>query len=202
MEYSKINQHRRAINYFDADKQITPEQLREIYDAAKLAPTSFNLQPYKVIVAHSGEIKEKLMAVGFNQPKIKEASAVLVIFGYKKAYLHWDDIIADFIGKGYLKEGQADMYKGMAKSLYQESESEFVSRNAGLFAMNFMLAAADKGWETHPMDGMDKNGVSELFGLGEDYLPVMMIAIGSRKPETKALPRLDRKKFEQVFEIK
>ncbi len=91
----------------------------------------------------------------------------------------------------------------MAKNLYAgEKEIGFVSRNVGLLAMNFMLAAKDRGWDTHAMDGFDIEAVKKLFGLPEKYLPVMLVAIGKKLPTQELLPRAMRRRFNDVCEVR
>jgi nitroreductase len=201
MDYNQLNQERRSINFFDTNATITAGDIRAIYDEAALAPTSFNMQPYKVVAAISADAKSKLLPAAFNQPKITEASAVLAFFGDRNAFKNWDDVSRDMLEKGYLTPDKVEMYKGMAQNLYSGKEDAFVSRNTGLFAMNFMLAAKNRGWDTHPMDGMDGEAVRKLFGLGEEYLAVMLVAIGKLKPGTNLLPRGMRRSFDQVFQV-
>lgn len=202
MEYRKINEKRRSVNFFDPDVKITKKDIKAIYDVARLAPSSFNMQPYKIMVALSDEMKEKLLPAANKQPKVKDASATLAFFGYKKTYKHWDDILEDWKEKGYVYEDGVDTYKNMAVQLYQDHEEEFVARNVGILAMNFMLAAKEQGWDTHPMDGMDPEAVRKVFGLDRDFLAVMLLTIGKKKPDAKLLPRGMRRDFEEVFEIR
>jgi len=199
MEYRELNENRRSVNFFDPDVSITVEEIEAIYEQAKLAPSSFNFQPLKIVLALSQEIREKLREAANGQPKVTEASAVLVLFGNTRQYLESEEIFIDRIDKGYMKKEELPMYLEMAKSLYEGKEIGFVSRNAGIFAMNFMLAALDNGWDTHPMDGFNIEAVQELFGLDSKYYPVMLIAIGKKKPGLRLFPRCKRKNFEDVF---
>ena len=202
MEYLEANGYRRSINNFDPEARITVDELKEIYQQARLTPSSFNFQPWKVVVAHSPEIKARLREVALNQPKVTEASAILVFFGNTKQYLESDDVIQDRIKSGRMTEEDVPGMIGMARQLYDGRETGFVSRNVGLLAMNFMLSALDQGWETHPMDGFDIEGVQNLFGLGPKYLPVMMVAIGKRSPDLELHPRAMRRSFDEVFEVR
>ncbi|MEJ5347385.1 MAG: nitroreductase family protein [Desulfosoma sp.] len=200
MEWSALNEKRRSVNFFDPSVTITASDLQKIYDAAKLAPSSFNLQPWKVVAVLSKEEKEKLRAVAMNQPKVTEASAVLVLFGNTQQFLECQDVLDDRVTKGYLKAEAVPQVTAIMQQLYGgERALGYASRNVGLFAMNFMLAALDQGWDTHPMDGFDVEGVQKLFGLDPKYVPVMLIAIGRKRPDAPLLPRGMRRSFEEVF---
>jgi len=202
MEYSEANKQRRAVNVFDPAVAIKEDELKRIFEEASLAPSSFNFQPWKVVIALSAKAKEGLKRAAFGQAKVTEASAVLVFFGNTKQYLESDDVFDDWVEKGYLKAGEVEKTKGMAKGLYGGREVAFVSRNVGLLAMNIMLAAKNRGWDTHPMDGFDIAAVKNLFGLDEKYLPVMLVAIGKKPSEHKLLPRALRRSFERTCEIR
>lgn len=203
MEYSNINQQRRSVNLFDSSVKIGEEEIESIFNEASLAPSSFNLQPWRVIIALTPDIKARLQAVAFDQKKVTQASAVLVFFGNTKQYLESEDVFSDGVEKGYMKEEAVEGTRQMANNLYAgDKEIGFVSRNVGLLAMNFMLAAKDRGWDTHAMDGFDIEAVKELFGLPDKYLPVMLVAIGKKLPTMNLLPRAMRRSFEDVCEVR
>jgi len=203
MEYSSVNQQRRSVNVFDPSVKISEEEIESIFQEANLAPSSFNLQPWKIIVALTPAIKTGLKAAAFNQGKVTQASAVLVFFGNTRQYLESDDIFSDWVKKGYLEEYKVDETKQMAENLYAgDKEIGFVSRNVGLLAMNFMLSAQDRGWDTHAMDGFDIEAVKELFDLPDKYLPVMLVAIGKKLPSQKLLDRAMRRSYYDVCEVR
>lgn len=200
MEWKALNERRRSVNFFDPSVTITASDLEKIYEAAKLAPSSFNLQPWKVVAVISEEEKQKLRAVAMNQPKVTEASAVLVLFGNSRQFLESQDVFADRVAKGYMKAVVVPQAMAVAESLYGGDRAlGFVSRNAGLFAMSLMFAALDQGWDTHPMDGFDVEGVRNLMGLDSKYVPVMLVAIGKKRPDAALPPRGMRRSFDEVF---
>ena len=47
--------------------------------------------------------------------------------------------------------------------------------------MTLMLAASDMGYATCPMIGFDPAKVSEIVGLDEEHIPVMMVVLGKEK---------------------
>ncbi|MCX7823512.1 MAG: nitroreductase family protein [Syntrophobacterales bacterium] len=198
----EIAEKRRAVNFFDSSVAITDDDLRSIYEIAKLSPSSFNLQPWRVIVVRSPEKRERLRELAMNQPKVTEASAILVFVGRGKAYEEdVDRVLRDRVSKGYMSEQIVDRVKEVIRNLYGGREVAFASRNVGLFAMLFMLAAESEGWDTHPMDGFDVEGVREFLQLGEGEFPVMMMALGKKQREATLLPRPERKSFEEVFSV-
>jgi putative NAD(P)H nitroreductase len=199
MELKEILESRRAVNFFDKERDIDESVIRQIYDLAKFTPTSFNLQPVKIILVHDQAGKEKLKQAAFNQPKIGEAPYTAILLGNKKAYEQMDPILDDFVSKGYYPASSKDTVKGMAKNLYSgENERAFVGRNVGLFAMTFMLAAKSLGIDSHPMDGMDAAAVKKAFNVPDDYDVVMLIALGYFQKDKTLLTRAARRSFEEA----
>ncbi|MEJ5299685.1 MAG: nitroreductase family protein [Thermodesulforhabdaceae bacterium] len=198
----EIAEKRRAVNFFDSSVAITDDDLRKIYETARLAPSSFNLQPWRVIVVRTPEKRAQLKEMAMNQPKVTEASAILVFVGRGKAYeTDIDKTLQDRIAKGYMSEQAVDKVKEAVRRLYEGREIAFASRNVGLFAMLFILAAEAEGWDTHPMDGFDVEKVKEFLELGDGEFPVMMVALGKKRPDATLLPRPERKTFEEVFTV-
>jgi nitroreductase len=50
MDFLDLINHRREVNYFDPNKDVTDEILKEIVETAAKMPSSFNLQPWSLIV--------------------------------------------------------------------------------------------------------------------------------------------------------
>lgn len=199
MNYSDVVESRRAAQYFDAEKSVDEETVKKIFDLAKLAPSSFNIQPWRALMVSSADGKQKLQECAFNQPKVSQAAHNIVLLGDTKSYQDMDWVINDFIEKGFFPEENREVIKGMAKSLYQgENEKPFVSRNVGLFGMALMNAAASMGVDSHPMDGFDAGALRKAFNIPENLYPVMIIAIG-RRPEGKEYkPRGIRRGFDEI----
>src|SRR4051812_42265914 len=77
---SRAIHDRRATPSFDG-RPIPFEDLRRILDAGLSAPSAYNLQPWRFIVVRSPEQKHRLRSACYNQPKVDEASAVIVACG-------------------------------------------------------------------------------------------------------------------------
>ena len=58
--------------------KIPQDKMDNILRAIQLAPSSFGLTPYSVIVVESDELKEKLTPAAYGQPQIMKSSAVIV----------------------------------------------------------------------------------------------------------------------------
>jgi len=72
----EIIKKRRSVRSYEA-KPIDDEIIKEIIDAARLAPSAKNLQEWKFIVVRDEKTKEKLVEAAKGQRFVKEASVVI-----------------------------------------------------------------------------------------------------------------------------
>ncbi|HRS97175.1 MAG TPA: nitroreductase family protein, partial [Smithella sp.] len=169
MEFKDVMKQRRAVNFFDSTRDISNAQIQQIIETAALSPSGFNLQPWKVIAVKDKQQKENLRKAAMNQPKITEAPVVLIILadreGWKKGNDSFEKNFLQSVKEGTLKKEQYEWFAKATQSLYgatAERQLAFACKNAGFFAMSLMLAAKDAGFDSHPMDGFDIDGVREL----------------------------------------
>ena len=83
MNYREITDKRRSINFFDPEKDVSEAQLDEMIELASKAPSSFNLQPWNLIVLRDKERKEALKSLAWDQPKVVEAPVTLIVLADK-----------------------------------------------------------------------------------------------------------------------
>jgi nitroreductase len=202
MELREAIRGRRSINFFDPQRSIPPEVLRELLELANLAPSSFNLQPWKVVVVQSPERKQALRRCAMDQPKAQEASAVLIITAAPEAVEeHMERVLQSWLQLGYIREEAREVYRKMAAELYGQPRSErrrlWAAKNAALFAMLLMLAAQALGLQTHPMDGFDEACLKREFHIPQEHVVPMLVAVGYPRPGLKLLPRAYRRPLEE-----
>ena len=202
MESVNLIKERRSINFFNAGFELTQEKLKELLDLANLAPSSMNMQPWRVIAVKSPDRKKVLREIAFNQPKVEEASVVLIIIA-DPALLekNMDAVLSNWAELGYIKEEAKEKSKSSALYLYSEADSTirkiWAVKNASLFAMSIMFAAKALGLESHPMDGFDEAKLKLEFGIEELCIVPMLIALGQINPGTKLLPRAMRRQINE-----
>lgn len=198
MDVLQAIKERRSINFFETGREISDARIKELLETANLAPSSFNLQPWRVIVVRNTDRKKVLRKCAFDQPKVEDASAVLIMIADPKGVEeNTDRMLNSWQELGYMKPEMRETYKGMIKNLYSEEGSLkrklFAVKNTSLFAMNLMLTARGMGFETHPMDGFDEDCIKKEFNIPADKIIPMLIAVGNLKSGIKLLPRAFRR---------
>lgn len=172
------------------DKPVSTEQLHAIWDLMKMAPTSANQLPARLVWCVSQESREKLAACSAptNAPKIMSAPVAVIIAmdTQFQEQLPWLFPHADarswFTGNDALRE-----------------RSAFI--NTTLQAAYFIMAARAIGLDTGPMTGFSNEAVDAAF-LAEtpDYKSVMISTLGYGDPASifDRSPRPDFDVFNRI----
>lgn len=191
MEFKDIITNRRAINFFDPEKDVDDATIRQLLEIAEKTPSSFNLQPWKLIVVRTTGEKEKLRKLAFDQPKVTEAPVILMVLADRSGWQEGNPTLERHFSESMQPE-QREWFINTTQALYggsEEAAQAFANKNAGLFAMSVMYAASDRGLHTHPMDGFDHNGVRNAFGIPDNFWVPMLIAVGHAKPGLEIHPK-------------
>jgi putative NAD(P)H nitroreductase len=202
MDVIQAIKERRSINYFETGRAISDDKLKELFEIANLSPSSFNLQPWKIIVVRDPGRKKVLRQCAFNQPKVEEASAVLIMIADPKGVEeNLQRVLDSWQELGYIKAEMRQTYIEMVKNLYGQEDSLkrkiFAVKNTSLFAMNLMITAKGLGLETHPMDGFDEECIKKEFNIPEDKIIPMLVAVGNLRTGITLLPRAFRRSLEE-----
>ncbi|GGH09713.1 NAD(P)H-dependent oxidoreductase [Mucilaginibacter phyllosphaerae] len=172
---------RYATKKFDTAKNIPADTLQTLLDAIQLAPSSYGLQHYRVLVIKDAETREKLKAAGYGQPQITDASQ-LIVFAAET------NIDADFV-KHYIDNvaqtrnvpretltGFENMLVGAVSSRTPEQALIWAQKQAYIGLGFLLAAAAEHGVDACPMEGFDAAGFNEILGLKEKGLTATVIA--------------------------
>lgn len=172
------------------DKDVSDEQLRAIWDLLKMAPTSANMQPARIVWVKSPEAKARLAdcVMDGNRAKVL-AAPVTAVIGY--------DI--DFHEELPWLFPHTD-----AKSWFEGDEKgreEGAFRNSSLQGAYLMLAARALGLDCGPMSGFDATAVNAAFFADQPRHRVNFIcSIGYGDPASifDRSPRPDFERFNQI----
>jgi nitroreductase len=206
MDYKDITNKRRSINFFDPERDVSDEQLGQVIDLAAKVPSSFNLQPWNLVVLRDTAHKERLKALAWDQPKVAEAPVTLIVLADKNGWQEGNPTVEknweEMVNSGAMVPEQRDWFFNAAKSLYgysPEASVAYAVKNAGFFAMGLMYAATSLGLETHPMDGFDHEGVRKAFSIPENYWIPILLSVGYKKPDMSLSAPKWRKSADEII---
>ncbi len=177
---------RHAVKAYDPAKKVSQEDLNKILEAARLAPTSSGLQPFRVIVVENQELKNKMVKGALNPEVMRDSSHVLV-------FAAWDSYSNEKIDKVYdyttderdLPRGRFGSYTDKIKTMYnaQTPEQHFAhtARQTYIALGLAMAQAAELKIDSTPAEGFSNEVVDEILGLKELGLKsVSLLYLGYR----------------------
>ena len=205
MNFEQIIGQRRSVNFFDQGKTIDTLLIRKMVELASKTPSSFNLQPWNLIVLTEEEDKLKLQKCAMNQPKVSEAPVTMIVLadnaGFKEGHQTVEKVFQENIKAGLMTEKQRDWFIKVRNNLYGENElttRAFSCKNTGFFAMSLMLAAKSMGIDSHPMDGFNQKRVVEKFKIPENYYVPLLISFGYFDETKKLSDPKWRKSYDDI----
>lgn len=177
---------RHAVKAYDPAKKVSQEDLNKILEAARLAPTSSGLQPFRIIVVENQELKNKMVKGALNPEVMRDSSHVLV-------FAAWDSYSNEKIDKVYdyttderdLPRGRFGSYTDKIKELYgaQTPEQHFAhtARQTYIALGLAMAQAAELKVDSTPAEGFSNEVVDEILGVKELGLKsVSLLYLGYR----------------------
>lgn len=141
---------RRSSYAFDP-RPLTRDQIHVLFEAARWAPSSFNEQPWRFLIAtrESPGDHERLLSLMVDWNRTFAGRAPLV--GLAAAKL------------SFSKNGKPNRH---------------AMHDVGLAAENLALQAVAMGLQSYMVAGFDVDRAAELIGPQEDWIPVAMFVVG------------------------
>ena len=209
MNYIEALKQRYSVKKFDRERQVPADVLQNILQAGKLSASSLGLQPYKIVIAESAEIKSKLIPAFYNPSQISTCSHLVILISKKNV----DDSYID----GYFRHisdvrevpvGSLDLFRknieGYTKKPEQEEVAFWAEKQTYIVLGNLMFAAALEKVDSCPMEGFKKDLIEEILGLDTEKESVAVtLALGYRAPDDnfqhlKKVRKPDQKLFKFI----
>ncbi|MNW36538.1 putative NAD(P)H nitroreductase YodC [compost metagenome] len=187
-----VLRERHATKEYNTGIKIPEEKLNEILELAITAPSAWNLQHWRFLVIQDQEQKERIKPIAYGQQQISDASAVVVILGDLEANRTGQELYNGLHAAGYISTEIKDSLLGQIEYGYQNPQfaRDEANKNAALAAMQLMLAAKSKGYDSGPMGGFNPIGLVETLNIPSRYIPVMLVTIGKASSPARPSSRL------------
>lgn len=151
MQLNKALQNRWSPRAF-SDKKVTKEMIDLLFEAARLAPSSMNEQPWKYFFVHRENqniFSEIIEILTGSNPVWAQHAQVLIISVLKKNYD------------------------------YQNRPNKNALHDLGAANVSIAIQASEMGLQVHQMGGFDKEKAAKYLQLDTEYFePVTIIAVG------------------------
>jgi len=151
---------RRFSPYAFSSRPVEPEKLHKLFEAARSAPSSYNEQPWRFVVAtrQDTEAFERLLETLVEQNRQWSRHAPVLVLSVAKV--------------NFSHDGQLNRH-----ALY----------DVGQAAAYLTLQATELGLYVHQMAGFDAGKARRLLNIPEGYEPAAMMAVGYLE-ESEFLP--------------
>ncbi len=197
---------RHACKKFDPERKIPKQELEEILECGRLAPSSFGMEHWKFLVLEDQELRERLRPHCWNQPQITESSHVVVILTKTQAVRPGSDYVKKMFARRQLpaeaEQAYLERYRQHLESEVEPLMSYYAwgSKQCYIALGIMMTAAAAAGIDSGPIEGFHKKGVEEVLGIDtSQYEVAVLLALGYRAGEQTPQLRSD---FAEVVEYR
>lgn len=174
---------RRSIKSFKPDP-ISPELLKQLVELTVAAPSSYNIQDWRIILVQDNEQKAALSAAAWNQKQIVEAPVTFVFAADATAgEQDLTPIYEQGLATGAWTEGTVNYFK-TAIPQHQaglgEKRREYAIKDAVIAATHLVLAAESLGLSTCFMNGWIEEKVKEVIGAADnpDIAIALLVPVG------------------------
>lgn len=136
---------------FDAGRPVADEDLKSLFEAARWAPSAYNEQPWRYIVARRADsgLFEEVLSCLVEGNRVWASFAPVLALGVAS--------------RRFSRNGR---------------ENGTALHDLGLASANLLVEATSRGLLVHQMSGIHPGRARELFGIPEGFDAVTGIAIG------------------------
>ena len=196
---------RRSIRKFTSD-DISEEMINQMLEAARLAPSAGNVQPWRFLIIRDPEIKQKLRQICLDQRFIEEVPVVIICFGDLTRYSPeaTKRRRQEFMDSGVLETLSGRLadpeFRARMESMPTPPREQLiapVAANTYIAIEHLVIMAAALGLGTCWVGGFDRAAINHLFGLDNDLLPIAVIPVGY--PDGKLPPPRPRLRIEEIL---
>jgi len=167
--------HRKSVRDF-LDRPVEREKIMMCLQAARIAPSASNSQPWKFIVVDDRQLKDKLCKAAFSgiysfNSFCKTAPVIVVIVSEKSKFL----------------ARVGDMFRG----------TQYYLIDIGIAGEHLVLQAEDLGLGTCWMGWFDEGAVKSILNVPEEKKIDVLIALGYYDRQ-EVSPEHDRKPMDKI----
>lgn len=192
-------EQRRSIRKFKSDP-VPNGVITALLDAARLAPSGSNAQPWRFKMVKDSETKKKLAEAAYNQSFIAQAPVVFVCCADIDGYLN--GVVSGLQDLGKIGAVEDRIVKiilertGKMKSISIDQFGQRIAFNVAIAIEHIVLRALDFELGTCWIRLMDEQAIKAIFGWDETISVVALLPVGY--PDESPAPR-KRRSIEKIL---
>ncbi|AGL01740.1 nitroreductase family protein [Desulfoscipio gibsoniae] len=192
MELIEVIRKRRSIRKYKPDP-VPDEYIRKIMEAARLAPSGTNLQPWRFVVVKSAEKRRELaqhtLEFVATAPVVVACCIDITAYKYTPQRIKELTDAGAFTGIDMGAFG-GDEYMKKRQAMDENALRAYASLNCAISIEHLILRATDLGLGTCWVMMFKQNGVKEVLKLGESIQVVALVPVGYADQDPAPRPRL------------
>lgn len=173
------------------DKPVDDALLQQVWELARMGPTSANCSPMRIVFVKSPEAKARL------QPALMESNRAKTLAAPVTAIFGNDSRFYDLLPKLFPHTDARAWFAGPGK---EEVAATTAFRNGTLQAAYFMLAARALGLDCGPMSGFDNAVVDRVF-FPDGRIKSNFICNLGHGNSGRLFPRSPRMEFQEACSV-
>ncbi|UCD26142.1 MAG: nitroreductase family protein [Candidatus Bathyarchaeota archaeon] len=194
MKVFEAIEKRRSIRRFK-DTLPSEMQIRRLVDAARLAPSGCNVQPWRFIIVRDSDLKRKLREASFNQEFVEEAPVVFVCCGDLLSWKKTEELTREVLGRGDVslsRECENALMNRVDKAVFAEMHERIPTTllNVAIAIEHIVLEAVELGLGSCWVRLFDEKKVKRFLGLPKRLCVVALLPVGVPDEKPRARPRL------------
>lgn len=168
---------RRSIRKYESTP-IPREALEEILRVTSLAPSPWNIQPWRFVVVEDAAMKSKLQEAAYGQAQVGAAPAVIVMYSDMTDALNTIEETVHPGMKGPAGDKAAADIRATFAGFADADRAAWGNAESNIALGYLLLTAQAHGYSTSPMLGFVPEKVKELLNLPADARIPAIVAIG------------------------
>jgi len=196
MEFDQAVSTRRSNRKFKPDP-LTDDKITSILEAARLAPSGSNVQPWRFVVVKSKEMRDRLSVVSVFKFVFK-APVIFVCCSDRRSINTREKRMAELVEYSAFDDVdmEGDIIELTSGLTVGSTELRIsMTMNLAIAIEHMALKAADLGLGSCWVGGFDARETKNILELDEDVFPTMLLPVGYPANNPPARPRLSMDKI-------
>ena len=168
MNFLELARKRCSVRQY-SDRSVEPEKMDYVLEAARLAPSAVNKQPWRILLIESEEKRQQLQSC-YDREWFKQAPLYLIVCG-----------------------NHSESWKRA------EDGKDHVDVDVAILTEHLCLAAAEQGLGTCWVCNFNVARCKQLFNLPEDLEPIVLLPLGYPADESAFEGEKKRKALTEIY---
>ena len=177
---------RRSIRKYVSD-DVPDELIEQMLEAARLAPSGGNSQPWRFVVVRDGKVRQEICRLRFSQRFVEEAPVIIACFADLDRYRQkarknkWSEFVEGGIAETLSGQLANREFWDAGSVLPDPPREQLILSavsNTFIAIEHLLLMAAALGLGTCWVGATDDTRLNQLFDLSDNLVSVAVITVG------------------------